>query len=326
MKKTFLALQFVALLLFSLSCLGQGTQAKAPASAIKPSPEEIIKRFTTKESELFEAWKDYAYQQENKLQVIGPANTISGEYYQLSEFVFSDAGKRLERILKAPQSTLADAGLTMTQEDRNAFINLQPFALTAEELPNYQVTYVGKEKVDDLNTYVFDVTPKAMIDQRELKRMRDQKVEGKYFQGRIWIDDIDLQIVKTSGKVVPEFKQRFPKFETYRENIDGKYWFPTYTYGDDHLVFERGPSVHVRNVVRYKNYRRFSGDVKIKEIFDDVPAAETKDKKPGEVKPDETKKDASTNPIETNKTTKPETKETEKKPPQPANQRPIKKP
>ncbi len=327
MKKAFLVLQFIGLsLLFTSCCLAQGLPAKSPATVPKLSPEEIIKRFTAKESELFEAWKDYAYQQENKLQVVGPANTISGEYYQLSEFIFSDAGKRIERILKAPQSTLADAGLTMTQEDRNAFINLQPFALTAEELPNYQVTYVGKEKVDDLNTHVFDVTPKAVLDQRELKRMRDQKIEGKYFQGRIWIDDIDLQIVKTSGKVVPEFKQRFPKFETYRENIDGKYWFPTYTYGDDHLVFERGPSVHVRNVVRYKNYRRFSGDVTIKEIFDDVPAEETNDKKSDEAKPGEAKKDASTKPIEANKTTKPETKEREKKPTPPSNQALPKKP
>lgn len=165
-----------------------------------------------------------------------------------------------------------------------------------------------------------------MLDQRELKRMRDQKIEGKYFQGRIWVDDIDLQIVKTSGKVVPEFKQRFPKFETYRENIDGKYWFPTYTYGDDHLEFERGPSVHVRNVVRYKNYRRFSGDVKIKEIFDDVPAEETKDKSTDTTKSENPAKEAVAKPTEAGKTTKPEVKEAEKKTTAPPNQRPIKKP
>ncbi len=211
MKKISFIWKVIVLISFFSMCYAQ---AISQVSAPKLSPDEVIRRFTTKESELFEAWKDYAYQQENKLQVIGPANTISGEYYQLSEFIFSDAGKRIERILRAPQSTLSDAGLTMTQEDRNAFINLQPFALTAEELPNYKVTYVGKEKLDDLNTYAFDITPKAMLDQRELKRMKDQKIEGKYFQGRIWVDDIDLQIVKTSGKVVPEFKQRFPKFET----------------------------------------------------------------------------------------------------------------
>ena len=263
---------FLFFLLWSIATFSIRSEAQTVSvgkSNTQLSPEEIIKLFTQKESELFEAWKDYAYQQETKLQVIGQAKTISGEFYQLSEFVFSDAGKRIERILKAPPSTLDNAGLTMTQEDKNAFINLQPFALTAQELPNYQVKYIGKEKVDDLNTYVFEVTPKAILDSREMKRMKDQKIEGKYFQGRIWVDDLDLQIVKTAGKIVPEFGQRFLKFETYRENIDGKFWFPTYTYGDDDLVFERGNSIHVRNVVRYKNYRRFSGDVKIKEVLEE---------------------------------------------------------
>src|SRR5205085_5663794 len=110
-------------------------------------------------------------------------------------------------------------------------------------------------------TYVFDVTPKAISDPHELKRLRDQKIEGKYFQGRIWVDDQDLQIVKTDGKTVPEFKQRFPRFQTYRENIDGRYWFPTYTYGDDEL--DLGTVYHVRMVIRYKDYRQFQSDVKI---------------------------------------------------------------
>lgn len=337
MKKLHASSFLVSFLLFIISsyCLAQGTPAKQPV-ATQLNPEEIIRRFTAKESELFEAWKDYAYQQETKLQVLGPANTISGEFYQLSEFVMTDAGKRVERILRAPQSTLDQAGLTMTSEDRNAFIYLQPFALTAEELPNYKVAYVGKEKVDDLNTYVFDVTPKAILDSREMKRMKDQKIEGKYFQGRIWVDDIDLQIVKTAGKIVPEFKQRFPKFETYRENIDGRYWFPTYTYGDDSLNFDNGFNVHVRNVVRYKNYRRFSGNVKIREIIEEeVPAEEGKEKKPAETtnsntatKPNETAKpgEASKPTGNADKTTKPEEKANEKKPTPPTNQRPPKKP
>ena len=319
MKKLSLFLHFIGLLsLLSTFCLAQNSQAKQPVMTSPPSPEEIIRRFTAKESELFEAWKEYAYQQETKLQVIGPANTISGEFYQLSEFILTDAGKRIERILRAPQPTLDRAGLTMTAEDRNAFINLQPFALTAEELPNYKVAYVGKEKIDDLNTYIFDVTPKAILDSRELKRMKDQKIEGKYFQGRIWVDDVDLQIVKTAGKIVPEFKQRFLKFETYRENIDGRYWFPTYTYGDDKLIFEDGPSIHARNVVRYKNYRRFSGDIKIR-VLDEVPTEDS-------TKPEDSPKDATNKPANAGKIAKPEEKAPEKKPAPPINERLPKKP
>jgi hypothetical protein len=268
--------------------------ASAQKSGPQMPPEEIISQFTKKESELREIWKEYAYTQESKLQVLGPADTISGEFYQVSEFVFNDAGARIEKIIKAPPSTLDRVGLTMTAEDKNALINLQPFALAAEELPNYFISYVGKEKVDDLNTYVFDVIPKVMSNKKELDRLRKQKIEGKFFQGKIWVDDQDLMIVKTAGKTVPEFGQRFPKFETYRENIDERFWLPTYTFGDDTLEFDTGP-IRVRMVVRYKNYRRFSSDVKLLSDTEEVkegnaPSGGATGEKPGEAKKEEAAK------------------------------------
>lgn len=312
MRKILLASLTVALIstsLLSASPKIRSTNSDDSANSIAASaqkagpqlpPEEIIRRFTQKESELREIWKEYAYTQESKLQVLGPADTISGEFYQVSEFVFNDAGARIERIIKAPPSTLDLAGLTMTPEDKNALINLQPFALSTEEMPNYFISYVGKEKVDELNTYVFDVIPKVMSNKRELERLRKQKIEGKFFQGKIWVDDQDLQIVKTAGKTVPEFQQRFPKFETYRENIDERFWFPTYTYGDDNLEFERF-RVHVRMVIRYKNYRRFTSDVKLlegtEEVKEEKPAsAGTTKGKPGEIKKEEVKKEEATKP------------------------------
>jgi len=317
MRKILLASCAAALISTSLlyaSAKIRPTNSGDPATSIATSaqkagpqipPEEIIKRFTKKESELREIWKEYAYVQESKLQVLGPADTISGEFYQVSEFVFNDAGARIERIIKAPPSTLDQAGLSMTAEDKNALVNLQPFALAAEELPNYFVSYVGKEKVDELNTYVFDVIPKVMSNKKELDRLRKQKIEGKFFQGKIWVDDQDLQIVKTAGKTVPEFGQRFPKFETYRENIDERFWLPTYTYGDDVLEFDSG-RIHVRMVVRYKNYRRFSSDVKLlndtEEVKDEKPAPGAKPSagatggKPGESKKEEVKKEEAAKP------------------------------
>jgi len=316
MKRFFLTLSLIAFLGFVFTSL-RPTQAQnrtngtssppVAATNAQLSPDEVIKRFTDKESELREVWRDYAYRQETKLQVLGPAKTISGEYYQVSDFVFDDRGRRIEKIVRAPQSTLEQAGLIMTADDKNAMVNLQPFALAKEELPNYKLTYVGKEKLDELNTYVFDVTPKAMTDQRELKRLRDQKIEGKYFQGRIWIDDQDLQIVKTDGKTVPEFKQRFPRFQTYRENIDGRYWFPTYTYGEDELEFEKSSSIRVRLVIRYKDYRQFQSDVKIVGASEEVKDESVKEETAK--KPDSAKKDEPPN-----KTGKPDEKMPEKKP------------
>lgn len=258
-------------------------QNRQPGSTVTPTnlnsaaAAELIRKFTAKETELRDIWRDYSYIQESKIQRIGPADTVAADYYQLSEFVFTDAGKRIQRILKAPPSSLETEG-TLTAEDKNALINLQPFALTSDELPNYNVTYVGKEKVDELRTHVFDVVPKVMSDPKALKRLEDQKVEGKFFSGRIWVDEEDLQVVKVAGKVLPEFKQVFPRFETYRENIDGRYWFPTYTYSDDKIDFPKGGSLHIRMVIRYKNYRQFSSDVKVTsgDELKDEPNTETK--------------------------------------------------
>jgi len=315
MRKTLFALLAAACILTSLLSASakihstksaKSTEASAQRPGPQLPPEEIIRQFTRKESELREVWKEYSYVQESKIQTLGGADTITGEFYQVSEFVFNDAGLRLERIVKAPPSTLYEVSLTA--EDKNAFINLQPFALAAEELPNYMVSYVGKEKLDELNTYVFDVIPKVMANQRELDRLRKQKIEGKFFQGKIWVDDQDLQIVKTAGKIVPEFEQRFVKFETYRENIDERFWFPTYTYGAERLFFPKGGSVNLRMVIKYKNYRRFSSDVKLLDTEEvkegqppagDKPAtggAGTTGGKPGEAKPGETKKEEANKP------------------------------
>ncbi|MCI0389761.1 MAG: hypothetical protein MOB07_13505 [Acidobacteria bacterium] len=303
MRKTLFATLAAACLFASL--LSASAAPDAQKGGPQLPPEEVIRRFTKKESELREIWKEYAYEQESRIQTIGQGDTITGEYYQVSEFVFNDAGMRIERITKAPPSTLYEVSLT--SEDRNAFINLQPFALSAEELPNYNVNYVGKEKVDELNTYVFDVVPKVMSNQRDLDRLRKQKIEGKFFQGKIWVDDQDLQIVKTAGKIAPEFDQRFVKFETYRENIDERFWFPTYTYGDERLFFPKGGSARIRMVIKYKNYRRFTSDVKLtttEEVKEgepasgDKPTTETKPgaKTPGETKKDETKKEEANKP------------------------------
>lgn len=127
--------------------------------------------------------------------------------------------------------------------------------LTTEDLPKYNLEYMGRERVDEIGTYVFNVSPK--------------KIEKgqRYFQGTIWVDDQDLQIVKTRGKAVPDIRTKnqeniFPTFETYRENIDGKYWFPTYTRADDVLHFREG-DVRIHMVVRYTNYKQFRTTIRI---------------------------------------------------------------
>ena len=170
-----------------------------------------------------------------------------------SDIVFTPDGKRTTKVTYAPPDSLRR--ITLSKQDLDDLENIQPFVLTVEDLPKYNVTYVGKQIVDDLRTYVFEVAPKKME--------KDQR----YFQGRVWVDEKDLQIVKSYGKAVPDILKKnneniFPHFETYRENITGPFWFPTYTHADDTLNFSSG-GVHIRMTVKYSNYKRFGSTHRI---------------------------------------------------------------
>jgi hypothetical protein len=284
-------------LLFSGSLLayGHGTQA-----AQQLSIEEVIRRFAAAESENKIARLNYTFTQDFDVMTIGGAGSITGRYHRVSDIVLDDRGNRLEKITFFPPSTLTE--LVITKEDLQDLAGTQPFGLTSEELPKYVVTFLRKEKLDELNTYVFDVKPKQIVKNE------------RYLEGRIWVDDVDLQIVKVAGKSVPEVgDQRFPKFESYRENIDEKYWFPTYIYVDDVLDFKKGPSVHMRMSVKFKNYKKFSTGIRIA----DEPGEEAND---DGGKPDASKKPDSQTPAGAKKPDgkadpkKPETPPVTKKP------------
>lgn len=218
--------------------------------------EKIIRAFTAKETEFRHALAEYAFKRDATVQTIGMGGQITGEYHRTSQFVFNDNDERFEKITYFPLPTLTE--LSVTQEDLEDLGGVQPFALEASKLAQYDFKYFGKERLDELDTYVFDVAPKIV----------PKKVSERFFQGRIWVDQQDLQIVKVRGKGVPEGNQRFPVFETYRQQVDGHYWFPTYTYADDELIFPEGNSVHVRMLVRYTDYKRFQSKVKIVDVGD----------------------------------------------------------
>lgn len=232
----------------------QGRQQQQTSSAATDKTldiDRIIRAFTAKETEFRHALAEYAFQRDATIQTIGMGGQVTGEYHRVSQFVFDDRDERFEKITFFPQPSLTE--VTVTQEDIDDLGGVEPFALEASKIGQYNFQYIGKEHVDELDTYVFDVAPKTL----------PKKVSERFFQGRIWVDQEDLQIVKVKGKGVPEGSQRFPVFETYRQQIDGRYWFPTYTFVDDELNFPKGQTVHLRMVVRYKDYKRFRSKVKI---------------------------------------------------------------
>ena len=235
-----------------------GTTSQGATSSISNQPpalpvDQIIQRFAAREAEFKKERDNYTYTQTFVIQTIDADGMADGEYQMRSDILFTPDGKRYEKVTYAPASTLQR--IQMSQQDLDDLEHVQPFVLTSEEVPKYDIKYVGHGAVDQLNTYVFDVGPKKL------------EKNQRYFQGRIWVDDADLEIVKTDGKAVPDIKKHgqenvFPRFETFRENIEGHYWFPTYTRADDMLQFSSG-AVHIRMTVRYANYKRFGVTIKV---------------------------------------------------------------
>ncbi len=226
-----LALLWLCLALPALA----GDKGEGPLDPSQPKDitvDAIIQKFAAKEKQFKIAREQYTYTQDVTVQTL-EGDTVDGEYHQVTDVLFDDRGHRIEQVTFAPQSSLER--VTMTQSDYDDIRNRLPFVLTSDDIGKYQILYVGKQKEDELGTYVFDIAPKEI-----------EKGE-RYFQGRIWVDDHDFQIVKTYGETVPqvhnakhpEKENLSPKFTTWRQQIDGKYWFPTYTRARGHAALQR---------------------------------------------------------------------------------------
>ena len=240
--------------------------------------EEIIKRFAAKEKLFKEARDQYTFRQDVKVMTLD-GDTVSGMYQEVFDVTFDDKGRKIKNVVFAPQSTIERGGISMSREDFDDIENRLPFVLTSDETGDYDILYVGQQKQDELNTYAFDIAPKQMVPKK------------RYFQGRIWVDDHDFQIVETYGKILPETRKKnqenlFPKFTTWREQIDGQYWFPTYTRAEDTLHFSM-QDVRIREIIKYTNYQRFGSKSRITYEGQEVQKAEPDQKPVPDQKPAE---------------------------------------
>jgi hypothetical protein len=240
---------------------GFGKLDPTPPASI--SPDDIIKKFGAREAEFAQARENYTFRQSVKVDIINEEKKVDGEYQQVTDITFDRDGKREERVVFAPASSL-DASATpvmMSPTDFDEIEHRLPFILTTDDLPKYTVTYIGRQKVDDLDTYVFDAGPSHIAKGQH------------YFQGRVWVDQQDLQIVLINGRTVPQdtrpgHEDLQPPFTTYYEQVDGKYWFPTYTKAEGILHFKAqsgalSEDVHMRSIVKYTDYKQFRSTSRI---------------------------------------------------------------
>ena len=253
---------------------GFGPLDPAPPSGV--TAEEIIKKFGERESAFKKARDNYTFRQTVKVDTLTEdTNRVDGEYQQVTDITFNADGKREEHVVFAPQNTLDR--VIMTPADFDEIEHRLPFILTTEDQPKYNVTYLGRQHVDELDTYVFSATPKVM------------EKKQHYFQGKIWVDQQDYQIVLINGKTVPQdtrpgHEDLQPPFTTYYEQVDGKYWFPTYTKAEGNLHFSASngalsQDVHMRNVVKFSDYKQYHTSSRIIYNGQDITNNKTPDDK-----------------------------------------------
>jgi hypothetical protein len=256
---------------------GFGPLDPTPPSGI--TAEDIVKKFGERESAFKKARENYTFRQSVKVDTLAEdTNRVDGEYQQVTDITFNAAGKREEHVVFAPQNTLER--VMMSPSDFDEIEHRLPFILTTEDQPKYNVTYLGRQDVDELNTYVFSVAPKTF------------EKNQHYFQGKVWVDQQDFQIVLINGITVPQDKRKghedlSPPFTTYYEQVDGKYWFPTYTKAEGELHFAGGDGylaqdVHMRNIVKFTDYKQYHTSSRIiynGQDITDNKAPDDKDKK-----------------------------------------------
>jgi hypothetical protein len=229
--------------------IGIETQPEAPPDI----PEaEIAKRFSLKEDDYIVSRTRYTYRKTIRIQEFGPDGQPAGEFVIVTQPGRDVDGKMFEKVVEKPQSTLQR--LFLRSEDLEGLQRIPAFPLTSSQLAKYDMKYVGKEQVDEVDCYLFQVKP------RMLERAK------AYFDGIVWVDAKYLEVVKTYGKwvndqgAVPAVKDLpFSLFETYREYVDGKYWFPNYSRSDATLNLKGGEEIPVRVVIKWTDFKAVSG-------------------------------------------------------------------
>jgi hypothetical protein len=221
----------------------------APARAQDP-PANLAKLVAHRETQTETERSEYTYRQGLTIDELDDHGGARGQYKETRDVIFSPQHDRTEQMIGNASNGLK--GLILTQEDFQDIRNIQPLVLTEDRLWNYETKFRGDETMDEVDCWVLQVRPRQILQGQ------------RFFDGMIWVDKKEYNIVRMEGQAVPQIRTTktenlFPKFTTIRKPLDGKHWFPVYTYADDTLQFRTGPQ-RIRLRIAYSNYRRFGAE------------------------------------------------------------------
>jgi hypothetical protein len=225
----------------------------APAGRVlsaQEPPPNLAKLVAHRETETEAERNEYTYRQTVTLEELDKNGGIRGTYREVRDVIFSPSHERTEEFVGKPANRLQF--LILTPEDFRDLREIQPLVLTEDRLWNYETRFKGEETMDGVDCWVLQARPRQILQGQ------------RFFDGLIWVDKKDYNIVRMEGQAVPQIidtkkENLFPRFTTTRKPIDGMHWFPTYTYADDTLQFRTGPQ-RERLRITYSEYKRFGAE------------------------------------------------------------------
>ncbi|HSS20323.1 MAG TPA: hypothetical protein VLL54_09620 [Pyrinomonadaceae bacterium] len=255
------------LVLTMLSATATTSRAQTRLSLADKSDDDVIRKFIAGETRFRDTLLQFNFRRDVVLQTLGPSGEVTGEYIRNSDFVLDDRGKRFERVLYHPSSTIKQ--MKITKEDVQDLAGSQLLGLEVDDLNLYTFTLLGRATLDGREVYAISVNPKQEPD--------PHKMRERFFVGTIWIDAESFQIVKLRGITEPHGKQRFPTFQTVRNLRVEDLMFPATTVADEVLRFPN-IDVHYRIAVRYHSFKRFASQLKIVDVDDPTTPLEVAEK------------------------------------------------
>ena len=220
-----------------------------PARGQEP-PANLAKLVAHRETATETERNEYTYRQSVTLDELDDHGGARGQFREMRDVIFSPQHDRTEQMVGSASNGLKT--LILTEEDFQDIRNIQPLVLTEDRLWNYETKFKGEETMDEVDCWVLQVRPRQILQGQ------------RFFDGMIWVDKKDYNIVRMEGQAVPQIRTTkaenlFPRFTTIRKPLDGNHWFPVYTYADDTLHFRTGGQ-RIRLRIAYSNYKRFGAE------------------------------------------------------------------
>jgi hypothetical protein len=225
----------------------------SPLPAADDPPPNLVRLIAARESDTQQVRSNYTYRQTVTFDELNPGGFATGTYQEVRDIVFSPSQERSEHVVGKTYNTLTH--LKMTDEDFADIRDVQPLLLTTEQIYLYETQFRGEENMDGVDCFVVQIRPRRILDGQRL------------FDGMLWVSKKDYSVIRSEGQAVPQIltlktENLSVHFTTLRQKVDGDFWFPATTFGEDTLYFKSGPQ-RARLRIRYTEYHRFGADSKI---------------------------------------------------------------